>query len=826
VTPILDLEVQGRSFASPVRVLLHLAGVALLLTACGGSDECVPEACNGMDDDCDGSADEGFDLSSDPEHCGGCGVSCAVTNGFRACASGTCGEEIAACDVGFADCNGDAADGCETNVGSDPAHCGGCGLACDTLPHAMSTCSASVCVLSGCAAGYGDCNSAPGDGCETPLDTTSSCGACGAACMPENGVGSCEAGRCLIASCDPGFADCDADPANGCEADLMDVTSCGACGNVCTHPNGTSECTPDGCALASCDAGYGDCDENPTNGCETSLETSLDCGGCGVECAREHAVTSCAGGTCTMDACSPGYADCDGETSTGCERSITTTSDCGACDAACAPANAASSVCTASGDCVIVSCDDTHGDCDGDVTNGCETPLRTLTDCGGCGVACSLPNATATCSSGSCEIASCDADHEDCRPTPGCEPLTSLTDCDGCGIVCSVNHATADCSTRTCVLTCDPTHVDCNGDTTDGCEGRVAIDVSTGPVATHTCAVGADGTLFCWGFNDRGQLGTGDTMNRTSPAITLYRGWDRVVAGRHHTCGLRSGSLYCWGLNASGEVGLGVSTISELLPRRVGTETDWSDVTAGEAHSCGIRSGELYCWGANESGQLGLGIPIPDYAIDHFEPERVGTRTDWSMVRTGQYFTCAVTTGGELWCWGRNLSNSLWTGPDAPSPVQVGTDTDWTSLGVGRYHICAIKSDGRLFCWGDNARGQLGLGTTTSSYDTPQLVGSATDWSEVRGGLFHTCGLRGLSSAAELYCWGNNLRYQLGLGDTSERRSPTRVGMGDWLAVGSNALHTCGISDTGAVHCWGDNSQGQVGTGGPGQQPTPAPICF
>jgi hypothetical protein len=89
----------------------------------------------------------------------------------------------------------------------------------------------------GCAPGFGDCNGAAGDGCESNLMTTiTSCGACGVVCPaagPPNTFATCNAGTC-VRSCAPGFSDCNGKPADGCEVDLMtDKRNCGACKNHC-----------------------------------------------------------------------------------------------------------------------------------------------------------------------------------------------------------------------------------------------------------------------------------------------------------------------------------------------------------------------------------------------------------------------------------------------------------------------------------------------------------------------------------------------------------------------------------------------------------------
>jgi hypothetical protein len=173
------------------------------------------------------------DVRSTPDHCGGCGTSCPpVPNGVRTCNASVCGMR---CLTGFASCDGNALNGCEVELATSAVHCGSCGHACPAAPHATPVCSSGRCGTV-CTDGYGDCNSSALDGCETYLGSDpSNCGGCGATCpAAANGRAVCTRGECSLA-CAPGFADCDGDLNNGCEATLAnDPGNCGACGRACS----------------------------------------------------------------------------------------------------------------------------------------------------------------------------------------------------------------------------------------------------------------------------------------------------------------------------------------------------------------------------------------------------------------------------------------------------------------------------------------------------------------------------------------------------------------------------------------------------------------
>ena len=305
----------------------------------GGTGGCegVPERCNGLDDDCDRSVDEDFDLDADPINCGACGTACNRPNSTVACNAGSC--EVTGCAPGFGDCNMDDADGCEVDF-TDSGNCGGCGVTCD-LPNATAGCDMGACGIESCDAGFDNCNGSPADGCEAALDTATDCGACGTTCTLANATAGCDAGACAIESCDAGYGDCNADSTDGCETPLDTPTDCGGCGMACDLANATESCATGRCEVTTCDAGFGDCNGMRADGCERALNTLSDCGMCGRSCNLSNATESCATGTCEIAMCAPGRGNCDGMAMNGCEINLSSDdNNCGMCGIVCvAPDN-------------------------------------------------------------------------------------------------------------------------------------------------------------------------------------------------------------------------------------------------------------------------------------------------------------------------------------------------------------------------------------------------------------------------------------------------------------------------------------------------------
>lgn len=220
-------------------VMNACAPIAGRVTRAGDCNDANPlihprarEACDGIDDDCNGVVDDFATLV------------CADGSTLASCVSGGCAIEE--CEQNKGNCNALASDGCERDLTSDLANCGACGRSCtSTGAHRLALCDLGHC-SSGCEAGFGDCNGVTTDGCEVDVrNDSANCGACGRSCVVRTGTsGRCEMGACAF-TCLAGHADCDRNLANGCEvATDRDAMNCGACGNAC----GASEM----CIGASC----------------------------------------------------------------------------------------------------------------------------------------------------------------------------------------------------------------------------------------------------------------------------------------------------------------------------------------------------------------------------------------------------------------------------------------------------------------------------------------------------------------------------------------------------------------------------------------------
>jgi len=528
-----DCDEDASDCEAPLDTFDHCGGCGI---ACGDLPNAVPtcamgacgvDRCEGNFGDCDGVADNGCETSLDVgEHCGGCGIVCDPVGGQGDCGSGICLTD--GCDDGFGDCDGDATNGCEPLDTS--ADCGACGTTCDTslANVAVASCEGSGCTVT-CEDGYGDCNGDSGDGCELRLDSIAHCGGCDIPCAFDHAVADCASGSCELVRCADGYGDCDQQP-DDCEQPLDQLDHCGACGDVCDKvscgggvcssavctapeadcdgvggceidlsddlahcgacdspcefdvqdPHASVACVDSGCAL-TCDAGYDDCDGDPRNGCETDLDSMMDCGACDSVCSAPNGIASCSAGTCVLDSCEPDWDDCDGD-GLSCETRLDSTAHCGACDAGCDLPDAVEACSGVPGDraCTVAACEDADfADCDGQPDNGCEVDTRSATaNCSSCGLDCGAQPQVlaAACVDSSCNIVECVAGYGDCNQAPGCETdLASPQHCGGCGQDC--DDALANTTSTGCgvglsceVVSCAAGFADCDGDHGNGCE--------------------------------------------------------------------------------------------------------------------------------------------------------------------------------------------------------------------------------------------------------------------------------------------------------------------------------------------------------------------
>lgn len=331
----------------------------------------------------------------------------------------------------------------------------------------------------------------------------------------------------------------------------------------------------------------------------------------------------------------------------------------------------------------------------------------------------------------------------------------------------------------------------------------------------HTCAIDGTGGVWCWGSNDSGQLGDGTKSNGHIPLQTgsQYGKAKGIAAGGVHTCAIGLDSdVWCWGSNNAGQLGDGTQ-IDRLLPTKaVGLTATVAQISAGEKHTCVVLgAGEVFCWGKNDYGQLGNGTKT-----DSFKPVKViGLQSPAKLVATGDKHTCIVDSGG-IKCWGGNYHGQLGNGTLLATAIPVavgGIMGSVKSIAAGASHTCVVDSLNAAQCWGKNYYGELGINAYGEKTSATQVAGLGTDVQGISAGMNHSCAVL---VGGKVVCWGNGYYGQLGDGVTRGKKTAAVqvVGLTDGaLSVGAGYNHSCAISKGGAVKCWGMNESRQLGDG-------------
>lgn len=340
----------------------------------------------------------------------------------------------------------------------------------------------------------------------------------------------------------------------------------------------------------------------------------------------------------------------------------------------------------------------------------------------------------------------------------------------------------------------------------------------------HTCALGTDDRTYCWGARNVRQLGgaAGDlcvddlcTRPLRLPDTPPY---SELTAGVDHTCGLEGGQVSCWGFNRWGQLGDDGVIVTpcpfqrfarcSASPHAVAIGHAMAAVSTANLHTCALTTdGTAFCWGRNDLGKLGTGD-----VEDRGAPVPVATSSRFQAISAGYNHTCGVTLAGGAMCWGGGGSGQL--GAEGASqtrvPVPVAGAADLVDVAASGTHTCALDEAGAVSCWGLGAGGRLGSGDTQSSAaPVPALVPEPA--TALTAGVAHTCAL---GTSGTVYCWGVNANGQLGDETVNDRSTPTSVPISDPVRqISAGVAYTCAVTVPGDLYCWGNNKQGQLGDG-------------
>lgn len=242
--------------------------------------------------------------------------------------------------------------------------------------------------------------------------------------------------------------------------------------------------------------------------------------------------------------------------------------------------------------------------------------------------------------------------------------------------------------------------------------------------------------------------------------------------------------------------------------------TAFTTVDGGQTHSCALTSaGQAWCWGRNAVGQLG-----DSSAATTAVPVQVLQQSGvtFTRVSAGQEHNCAITSAGQAWCWGYNadyrLGDSTTNLGLAPVAVKPLGGVAFASISAGSAHTCGLDGSGQGYCWGSNAYGQLG-NNATAHQKTPVAVQhpSGVTFASIVASERHTCAL---DTTGQAWCWGYGAEGALGGGFSFGDSIPVQVthppGV-TFTSISTQYRHVCALDTTGQAWCWGKNPNGQLG---------------
>jgi alpha-tubulin suppressor-like RCC1 family protein len=323
----------------------------------------------------------------------------------------------------------------------------------------------------------------------------------------------------------------------------------------------------------------------------------------------------------------------------------------------------------------------------------------------------------------------------------------------------------------------------------------------------HICARVDDGRVACWGQNYNLQLGDG-TIDDSDTPVWVRDGANNIVeiaAGQLHTCGLdANGAVICWGSNHHHQLGLpsfeAGNTVALRMPNIVPhLPMNISRIDASSDSTCALSGhGTIHCWGYGEYGQFGESVTrMPT------SPVTVALPFTATNLAVGAFHVCATTSSGEVQCWGYQHGD-IPDGSDAvsstvPAPIS-GLPPAPTAIDAGAYHTCALSSSGQIHCWGSNFSGQLGDGSTQDSMSAVQVSLPETA-TTISSGANNTCVI-GLSG--KVFCWGANNFGQLTNEAVDVISAPVQIsGVVDVVGITVGEDTSCAWNASGGGYCWG-----------------------
>ncbi len=324
----------------------------------------------------------------------------------------------------------------------------------------------------------------------------------------------------------------------------------------------------------------------------------------------------------------------------------------------------------------------------------------------------------------------------------------------------------------------------------------------------HSMFLTSDGTLYAWGWNQRGELGLGidDETVYTPTVVSGISDLTYILGGNHNSTVLtESGDVYGWGANTlatvDDDVGSDVSspTLFEVIDNVSLISTGASfNITAG-------NDGIVRSWGVNFDGRLGDGT-----TEQRFSPVSVDGLSNITQLSSGGHsgssaFTMALTSDGAVYVWGEGENGQMADNTDdnSVSPIVVDGLPEIASVDSSLNTALAVTSDGSVYGWGGRDNGQLGGGGSVVDQLTPMLIDGLDDVTAVASGAIHSVALK---SDGTVWFAG-----KFSTSDSEIQTFGELEGIDNVVAIAAGAYHTLFLKNDSTIWGIGMNTWGQLG---------------
>lgn len=607
---------------------------------------------------------------------------------------------------------------------------------------AEGACKAAVCTPGGGACFGDEAGTCKADGSGW---TKTPCGA-GMSCKVGGSDGKGAGASCVKQICSPGSSACVGSKVQTCAADGLSQSQSDDCDQPSSEGK-ARQCVAGACEVAGCTAGSTSC------GADGKLLTCKS-DGSGWEAASCGSGKTCVGSACITQTCTPGSLSCGGSTvlicnATGTDHDIG--ADCSKQGDACGPGVCAAGQCTVK----AKDCDDgnpcTTDTCDG--KTGCVHKSQDGTSCG----------SGKTCIAGVCK-------------TQVCKP--GATVCDGQVVATCNAQGTAYDKGQDCLAG--------GGKCGSGaCKSGVCVVQAAGCDDGNACTVdGCDATKGCTHKSIAGACDDGDGCSENDVCDAGVCKAGKAKACVADTC--KAGKC--------------------VAPEIVSFSAGRGNHLAPPAFCVATKSGDVYCWGDNK--YVAGVAPNGDWSVPR---KIVGVSDAIQVAATGYEAACALRKGGGVACWGRNSHGQLGANPKATSATYGSVlvsgplaNLKATQVAIYSRTGYALSSVGEVWAWGHNIFGQMGDGTTISSYFPKKstLSGIAVQLA----GVGYLSMLHVLTNTGDLYAFGENVNGVLSPTFASSFTSKPIKVMSNIVGLYSGAA-PC-VSKSGSVlECWGEKKQ-------------------